>query len=182
MLPILVQHLPRVRERMGLRRCRWQSGPGPLIRVPGSGRARDSNRPTARAPGLRGAFSRRVDHRRPGQRVGRAGAVRAGALSSLKWIVEPHTGTETPSSVVRLMEVCKFCPVRRECLEDALSETRSRSSLVPTSGRAGADDRTGGSCPSRRSDRGRPPRSSASSTCLELHPCFGEQFTSRRRR
>ena len=38
-------------------------------------------------------------------------------------VVEPSGGGENPASVVRLMEVCRWCPVRRECLEDSLEPT-----------------------------------------------------------
>ena len=31
-------------------------------------------------------------------------------------------GLENPNSVVRLLELCQRCPVRRECLMDALGE------------------------------------------------------------
>jgi Transcription factor WhiB len=44
--------------------------------------------------------------------------------ASWNWIGEPAGGIETPSTIIRRMEVCKWCSVRRGCLEDALAETR----------------------------------------------------------
>jgi hypothetical protein len=40
----------------------------------------------------------------------------------LNWLIESGTGIEHPGSVTKMFEVCRECPVRRECLTDALSE------------------------------------------------------------
>lgn len=52
----------------------------------------------------------------------RDAACRVEPYSSWRWVLEPSGGTETASTVVKLFEVCAACPVRRPCLEDALSE------------------------------------------------------------
>ena len=39
-----------------------------------------------------------------------------------KWVIEKTGGIENPPTVVKLFEVCQRCPVRRECLMDALTE------------------------------------------------------------
>ncbi len=43
-----------------------------------------------------------------------------------KWIVEPSNGWENPNTVLELFEVCHACPVRRQCLESALTEAGFR--------------------------------------------------------
>jgi len=45
-------------------------------------------------------------------------------FSGWEWIGEPAYGLETASTIIRRMEVCRYCPVRRERLEDSLAETR----------------------------------------------------------
>jgi hypothetical protein len=40
---------------------------------------------------------------------------------ALNWVIEAGTGIEHPASVAKMFEVCGACPVRRECLTDALS-------------------------------------------------------------
>ena len=42
---------------------------------------------------------------------------------SLPWIRERSNGRETPASVLACLEVCARCPVRIECLTDAVGET-----------------------------------------------------------
>ena len=44
--------------------------------------------------------------------------------ASWPWIQEPSGGRDNPRAVAKLMEVCAGCPVRRECLVQALSEHR----------------------------------------------------------
>ena len=39
-----------------------------------------------------------------------------------KWVIEKSGGLENPATAVRLLELCQRCPVRRECLLDALGE------------------------------------------------------------
>jgi hypothetical protein len=39
-----------------------------------------------------------------------------------KFVIERTTGLENPATVVRLYEICQRCPVRRECMMDALTE------------------------------------------------------------
>ena len=41
-----------------------------------------------------------------------------------KWTIERSGGLENPRTVLKLFDVCGSCPVRRECLMDALSERR----------------------------------------------------------
>jgi hypothetical protein len=36
------------------------------------------------------------------------------------WMTEPASGRENASTVVRCLEVCRTCPVRRECLDSVL--------------------------------------------------------------
>jgi len=40
------------------------------------------------------------------------------------WVMEPSNGRENAPSVLRCFAVCITCPVRRECLMDALQESR----------------------------------------------------------
>jgi hypothetical protein len=44
--------------------------------------------------------------------------------AELVWVYEPISGREPPRSVVKRFEVCATCPVRTECLTDAIGEQR----------------------------------------------------------
>ena len=48
--------------------------------------------------------------------------VREAEYAKYQWVIEKSGGIENPPTVVKLFEVCKRCPVRRECLMDALTE------------------------------------------------------------
>ena len=58
----------------------------------------------------------------------------------LTWVVEKTGGTEQASTVVKLLQVCQRCPVRRPCLQDALSERAF--SIVGVWGGAAGSERT----------------------------------------
>ena len=45
-------------------------------------------------------------------------------FDEMTWVTEPSGGIEYALTAVTLIEICQSCPVRRECLEDALTETR----------------------------------------------------------
>ena len=58
----------------------------------------------------------------PHRRVGARCRVRQTRAREAKWVIEKSASLENPESVVRLLELCQRCPVRRECLLDALGE------------------------------------------------------------
>lgn len=45
-------------------------------------------------------------------------------FNDFHWVLETSGGVESPVASIRAMEVCRWCPVRRECLESALEETQ----------------------------------------------------------
>ncbi len=59
---------------------------------------------------------------------------------SLPWIRERSNGRETPASVLACLEVCARCPVRVECLADAVGETAI--TITGTFGGTTTSDRT----------------------------------------
>lgn len=70
------------------------------------------------------------------------------------WVQQPSEGRDNPRAVAQLMEVCAGCPVRRECLVQALSEhrltvgvfggtTTDRTRILPLSNRRDLGPRFG---------------------------------------